>query len=148
MPFDVGNGGLKLLDIIDENAPTPFALRGGERSAFAGVAGEGMEVLLCQLARGLGFEVARDRCDWAIVSFEHEVNVIMADAAGEAFVVRFLACEGEALGDSVSLGLIESHGWIFERLFGLTSQRDIVRIFGIVASVVNPGCRTEFPKLP
>ena len=44
MALNVGNGGVKLVGIVDENLPATFAPGCGQAAAFADVAGEGMKI--------------------------------------------------------------------------------------------------------
>ncbi len=118
MSLDVGDRGLALGFVVDEDFPAAFAPRGGEAAAFASVADQGMKARVRERTGGGGFEVAGNDGHFPRVLVDNEVGVIESDAAGGDRVVRIAGSLGEAAGDCVSLQVVEADRGILQGLSG------------------------------
>lgn len=100
-----------------------------------------------QLHRRFGFQVAGDPLDQSNVSADHQVRMIVSDAAGPNVVSTFGYGLPESGSDKFPLTSIESDGWIREGSLGFETNFPIMWVTSQVPALIRLRSRPKLVKL-
>ena len=121
---------------------------GWESFIGAGQMVEWVQRLSDQLLGCARFEMSKDFFDGAVMTPEHNMNVIWQDRAGEHLVLRLISGLCKPVGDCASLQSGEANGLKLQRRLRGHAEFSIVGGVGDGSSLIRFGCVAEAKEIP